>query len=116
MVNELAARSINEVETKNGQIPDSPVTPVSPNKRKFSFRFPTPVTSHTSRTERKTFSDEAACIPDLQVNCVLFLLHLFFDEFTFLLSVLVIIYSWKNIVVEVCESVGRIFLSQKFSR
>ncbi|XP_065218470.1 activated Cdc42 kinase-like isoform X2 [Planococcus citri] len=67
MANELAARSLNDLDSKSHQLPDSPVTPVSPNKRKFSFRFPTPVTGHSSsRPEGKTFSDEAASIPDIQ--------------------------------------------------
>ncbi|XKL67845.1 hypothetical protein PGB90_003336 [Kerria lacca] len=68
MVNELAARSMNDLDSKTGLPPESPVTPVSPNKRKFSFRFPTPVGGHSSRPEGKTFSDEAASIPDLQVK------------------------------------------------
>lgn len=67
MANELASRSMNDLDSKHTQ-PESPVTPVSPNKRKFSFRFPTPVTGHSSsRPEGKTFSDEAASIPDIQV-------------------------------------------------
>lgn len=71
MVNEMAARSMHDLDAKLGPQPDSPVTPVSPNKRKFSFRFPTPVVSgHSSRPEGKTFSDEAASIPDLQVIIV----------------------------------------------
>lgn len=78
MVNELAARSMNDLDAKLGPQPDSPVTPVSPNKRKFSFRFPTPVVSgHSSRTEGKTFSDEAASIPDLQV---IIAFHSFFSN------------------------------------
>lgn len=45
-----------------------PVTPVSPNKRKFSFRFPnTGHHDHDSKTERRNFSDEAQSISDLQV-------------------------------------------------
>lgn len=68
IVNEFAARSMNDLDGKTCPLPDSPVTPVSPNKRKFSFRFPTPVTGHSSRPEGKTFSDEAASIPDLQVR------------------------------------------------
>lgn len=66
MANELAARSMNDLDSKHHQ-PESPVTPVSPNKRKFSFRFPTPVGGHSSRPDGKTFSDEAASIPDIQV-------------------------------------------------
>lgn len=66
MANELAARSMNNVDgIVSSAKPDSPDTPVSPNKRKFSFRFPTP--NIPSRPEGKTFSDEAASIPDIQV-------------------------------------------------
>lgn len=65
MANELAARSMNNVDgIVSSAKPDSPDTPVSPNKRKFSFRFPTP--NIPSRPEGKTFSDEAASIPDIQ--------------------------------------------------
>lgn len=45
-----------------------PVTPVSPNKRKFSFRFPSAGHHHDdTKTERRNFSDEAQSISDLQV-------------------------------------------------
>jgi hypothetical protein len=68
MANELTARSMNDLD--NGTPPESPHTPGTPGKRKFSFRFPTAGTSkHTSpRAERKTFSEEAASIPDIQVS------------------------------------------------
>lgn len=46
-----------------------PVTPVSPNKRKFSFRFPSVGHhDHDSKNERRNFSDEAQSISDLQVR------------------------------------------------
>ena len=73
MVNEIAARSMEG----SGHGDDSPKTPASPNKRKFSFRFPPThsVTSHTrhaslsrgSGDERRNFTEEAASIPDMQV-------------------------------------------------
>lgn len=86
MVSELATRSINDADAvKNGMQPESPVTPVSPNKRKFSFRFPTPVTAHSSRSEGRTFSDEAASIPDLQVRVAI---SIFSPVFFFCLSFL----------------------------
>ena len=68
MANELTARSMNELD--NGTPPDSPHTPGTPGKRKFSFRFPTPtINKHNSpRLERKTFSEEFASIRDIQVS------------------------------------------------
>lgn len=68
MANELTARSMNDLD--NGTPPESPHTPGTPGKRKFSFRFPTAGTNkHPSpRAERKTFSEEAASIPDIQVG------------------------------------------------
>lgn len=43
-------------------------TPVSPTKRKFSFRFPSAsYHDHDSKNERRNYSDEAQSIPDLQV-------------------------------------------------
>ncbi|XP_034238615.1 activated Cdc42 kinase-like isoform X4 [Thrips palmi] len=72
MVNEIAARSMEG----SGHGDDSPKTPASPNKRKFSFRFPPShtTTSHTrhaslsrgSSDERRNFTAEAASIPDMQ--------------------------------------------------
>lgn len=47
--------------------PPAPVTPSSPNKRKFSFRFPS-VTEHEKPMERRNFSEEAHSTPDLQVR------------------------------------------------
>lgn len=50
-----------------------PVTPASPTKHKFSFRFHSPQASligpSTSRAEGKTFADEAASLPDIH-NCL----------------------------------------------
>lgn len=68
MANELTARSMNDLD--NGTPPESPHTPGTPGKRKFSFRFPTPGTNKNTspHTERKTFSEEAASIPDIQVG------------------------------------------------
>ncbi|KAJ4433872.1 hypothetical protein ANN_16185 [Periplaneta americana] len=68
MANELTARSMNDLD--NGTPPESPHTPGTPGKRKFSFRFPSTGTNkHTSpRQDRKTFSEEAASIPDIQVG------------------------------------------------
>ncbi|KAK3912588.1 Activated Cdc42 kinase-like [Frankliniella fusca] len=82
MVNEIAARSMEG----NGHGDDSPKTPASPNKRKFSFRFPPShnVTSHTrhaslsrsSHDERRNFTEEAASIPDMQTGLCRSLLSL----------------------------------------
>ncbi|CAH0753254.1 unnamed protein product [Bemisia tabaci] len=75
LANEIAACSMNDLDNGTSQHgPDSPRTPASPNKRKFSFRFPTPLVSgalskHSQRTEGHTFTDEAASIPDIQ-NCL----------------------------------------------
>ncbi|XP_054273540.1 activated Cdc42 kinase-like isoform X3 [Macrosteles quadrilineatus] len=73
MANELAARSMNDLG--GGDRPPSvPASPASPTKRKFSFRFPSTAGAHAAskqhaRTEGKTFTDEAASIPDIQ-ECV----------------------------------------------
>lgn len=81
MANELATRSMLELDAKSssaydavdhavtGHIAgislDSPRTPSSPGKRKFSFKF----SSKTSpRHERRNFAQEAASIADLQVT------------------------------------------------
>ncbi|PSN56233.1 Tyrosine-protein kinase PR2 [Blattella germanica] len=64
MANELSARSMNDLDS--GTPPESPHTPGTPGKRKFSFRFPTTSNKHSPRMERKTFSEEAASIPDIQ--------------------------------------------------
>ncbi|KAJ9589855.1 hypothetical protein L9F63_017010 [Diploptera punctata] len=66
MANELTARSMSDLD--NGTPPESPHTPGTPGKRKFSFRFPTPaINKHNSpKLERKTFSEEFASIRDIQ--------------------------------------------------
>lgn len=68
MANELTARSMNDLD--NGTPPESPHTPGTPGKRKFSFRFPSAGSNkHPSPcAERRTFSEEAASIPDIQVG------------------------------------------------
>jgi len=68
MANELTARSMNDLD--NGTPPESPHTPGTPGKQKFSFWFPAAGTNkHASpHMERKTFSEEAASIPDIQVG------------------------------------------------
>lgn len=56
-------RSMNDLDAEVKS-----TTPVSPNKRKFSFRFPsTGHHDHDAKSERRNFSDEAQSIPDLQV-------------------------------------------------
>lgn len=71
LANELAARSMNDVGIGTDRPPSAPISPASPNKRKFSFRFPTATTGSSTgkqhhRPEGKTFTDEAASIPDIQ--------------------------------------------------
>ena len=56
---------VNEYSTKSFNVP-TPTTPSSPNKRKFSFRFPS-VTDHEKQSERRNFSEEVQSTPDLQV-------------------------------------------------
>lgn len=69
MANELANRSMgSDIEQlPHQQVPESPS---SPSKRKFTFKFPPPIGSLTKiqKHEAKTFTDEAASIPDIQVN------------------------------------------------
>ncbi|XP_049796117.1 uncharacterized protein LOC126212752 [Schistocerca nitens] len=83
MAHELAARSMSELDSGGGSPPESPHTPAG-GRRKFSFRFPAPSASSLSgggggdgggtgttgrgrRHEvRRTFSEEAASIPDIQ--------------------------------------------------
>ena len=81
MANELATRSMLELDAKSSSAYDavdhavsghmatmsldSPRTPSSPSKRKFSFKF----SGKTSpRHERRNFAQEAASIADLQVQ------------------------------------------------
>ncbi|XP_060843490.1 activated Cdc42 kinase-like isoform X3 [Rhopalosiphum padi] len=66
MANEMASRSMgSDIEQPHHQIPESPS---SPSKRKFMFKFPPPIGSitKTPKHEIKTFTDEAASIPDIQ--------------------------------------------------
>lgn len=68
MANELANRSMgSDIEQPPHHVPESPS---SPSKRKFTFKFPPPISSltKTQKHEIKTFTDEAASIPDIQVN------------------------------------------------
>lgn len=69
MANELANRTMgSDIEQPlHHQVPESPS---SPSKRKFTFKFPPPIGSltKTQKHEAKTFTDEAASIPDIQVN------------------------------------------------
>ncbi|XP_046669114.1 ack-related non-receptor tyrosine kinase-like isoform X2 [Homalodisca vitripennis] len=75
MANELAARSMNDLGVGGDRPPSAPLSPTSPTKRKFSFRFPAgpagaPGTNKQHpRPEGKTFTDEAASIPDIQSLC-----------------------------------------------
>lgn len=82
MANELASRSMLDLDPKNITVTDSsnaadhiaapvasmslesPHTPSSPSKRKFSFKF----SGKTSpRHERRNFAEQAASIADIQV-------------------------------------------------
>ena len=63
MANDLAARSMAELDSDSLE---SPHTPSSPTKKKFSFKLkPSPPSS------RRNFSTGAAGIPDIRVGCVL---------------------------------------------
>lgn len=65
---------MNDLGIGTDRPPSAPISPASPNKRKFSFRFPSASTTGSSagkqhhRPEGKTFTDEAASIPDIQVS------------------------------------------------
>lgn len=89
MANELATRSMLELDSKShphdsvdhavtgsmaGMNLESPHTPSSPSKRKFSFKFSGRI---SPKNERRNFSQEAASIPDLQVSH--FALFIFFE-------------------------------------
>ncbi|CAG9814390.1 unnamed protein product [Phaedon cochleariae] len=56
MANEITARSMSA---------PAPTTPASPNKKKFSFKFPS-VHDHDKHNERRNFSEEALSTSDLQ--------------------------------------------------
>jgi len=62
MAQELTARSMTDLEHP----PESPRTPASPSRRrKFSFKLPH---QHSPKSDRRHFSEEAASIPDIQVQ------------------------------------------------
>ncbi|KAH6933690.1 hypothetical protein HPB50_017648 [Hyalomma asiaticum] len=60
---EAAAQSMQEMDcrSESDATQDSPRTPSSPNKRKFSFKF-----KSSPKFGRRTFSEEAEAIPDIQ--------------------------------------------------
>ncbi|XP_054719858.1 activated Cdc42 kinase-like [Uloborus diversus] len=60
---ELASKSFLDLESRsdNDTPLDSPKTPTSPFKRKFSFKFKT-----SPKADRRNFSEEAEAIPDIQ--------------------------------------------------
>lgn len=60
LATEISTRSMNDIPP--------PITPVSPTKRKFSFRFPSSSEhdKHDKNHERRNFSEEAHSTPDLQ--------------------------------------------------
>ena len=61
MAQELTARSMTDLEHQQ----ESPRTPSSPTRRrKFSFKLP----HHSPKPDRRHFSEEAASIPDIQVD------------------------------------------------
>lgn len=57
----------NEISTRSLSAPVAPTTPASPNKKKFSFKFPS-VHEHDKNHERRNFSEEALSTSDLQVS------------------------------------------------
>ncbi|XP_059491025.1 activated Cdc42 kinase-like isoform X3 [Neocloeon triangulifer] len=64
LANELASRSMQELDgCEVSPPPESPHTPLSPNKRKFSFKLPS---NKSPKPERRNFAEEAASIPDIQ--------------------------------------------------
>ncbi|XP_063223749.1 activated Cdc42 kinase-like isoform X2 [Bacillus rossius redtenbacheri] len=65
MAKELTTSSMSNLGS--GTPPESPHSPTTPNRRKF-FRFPAPaIGKHGSpKSDRRTFSEEAASIPDIQ--------------------------------------------------
>lgn len=60
---ELASKSLLDLESRsdNDTPLESPKTPTSPFKRKFSFKFKT-----SPKPDRRNFSEEAEAIPDIQ--------------------------------------------------
>lgn len=83
MANELAARSMNGLDGGLGVnsmtgVNTPPESPHTPGRRKFSFRFPSTGGSIGGGNKgsgkheiKRTFSEEAASIPDIQVCRVL---------------------------------------------
>ncbi|KAJ8971631.1 hypothetical protein NQ317_015907 [Molorchus minor] len=61
---DTAIAMANEITTRSMSAP-VPTTPASPNKKKFSFRFPS-VHEQDKHTERRNFSEEALSTCDLQ--------------------------------------------------
>lgn len=63
LAKEVAAQSMQEIDgrSESDAPQDSPHTPSSPNKRKFSFKF-----KSSPKLGRRTFSEEAEAIPDIQ--------------------------------------------------
>lgn len=65
IANELATRSLADLDcrTEAELVPESPKTPSSPNKRKFSFKFSK---SSSPKAERRNFSEEAESIVTIE--------------------------------------------------
>ncbi|RWS16232.1 Tyrosine-protein kinase PR2-like protein [Dinothrombium tinctorium] len=69
LAKELATRSMLEFEGRTSALDngpssaDSPKTPTSPNKKKFSFKF-----KNSPKIERRNFSEETENIPDIQAT------------------------------------------------
>ncbi|XP_023030050.2 activated Cdc42 kinase-like isoform X1 [Leptinotarsa decemlineata] len=61
---DTAIAMANEITTRSMSAP-TPTTPASPNKKKFSFKFPS-VHEHDKHAERRNFSEEALSTSDLQ--------------------------------------------------
>lgn len=64
---DTAIAMANEITTRSLSAPAAPTTPASPNKKKFSFKFPS-VHEHEKSHERRNFSEEALSTSDLQVS------------------------------------------------
>lgn len=64
MAKDIASRTMLEDELDLMSKNDSPKTPNSPNKRKFSFKFPTHHKS-SPKSERRTFSEETESIGNI---------------------------------------------------
>ncbi|XP_022905182.1 activated Cdc42 kinase-like isoform X3 [Onthophagus taurus] len=101
---ETAIALAHEYSSRSMSAP-MPTTPVSPNKRKFSFRFPS-VTDHEKPVERRNFSEEAQSTPDLQhrLRCSLTSL----DEYSIRLPL------WDKASAEFCFARSRELLTKPF--